>query len=181
VLDALKRKLAYRHACKAVLHRAVPEWPERPQDRRVLVLLPEAEADLRAAWAFVKTLDLHPTHLIPVSLRDGVAYVPDAFAGAVFTVGTKQRDWRGLPQKVISDALWTQRPHVALDLSPGFDLAAAYLVGASPARFRVGFFSDEGEPFYDFMIAQTDGYASAVESLRTYLASVVPPVLAFAD
>jgi hypothetical protein len=105
--------------------------------------------------------------------------VPDAFAGAVRTVGAKGLDWRGLPRRAVAEALWHQRPDVALDLNPAFDLAAAYLVGASPARFRVGLHSETGEPFFDLMVAPTGGYAAALDALRGYLASVEPPVLSF--
>ena len=181
MLAALKSSIGYRQALKAVRQRTAPPWPDRPQDRKLLVLLPYEEEDTRAAWGLIKTLDIPTSHVIPVSLSDAVPYVPDAYAGAVFKVEEKLRDWRGIPKRIITDAIWTQRPHVALDLSPGFDLGAAYLVGASTAQFRIGLFSEEGEPFYDFMIAESAGYASAIAAMRQHLTAILPPVLAFEE
>jgi hypothetical protein len=133
------------------------------------------------AWRFVLSLDEPRGRLIPVIAAARVAYVPDAFAGAVRTVGEKGRNRLGLPRRAVAEALWGGRVDVALDLNPTFDLVAAYLVGASPARFRAGLHSAEGEPFFDLMIAPTGGYAAALDALRGYLTAVEPPVLSFRE
>jgi len=179
VLDDLRQRLGYRAALRAARQRTVHDWPVPPPDRKVLVLLPHEEGDLRAAWRFVQTIDEPRGHLVPAITADRVPYTPDAFAAGVATVGERARDWRGLPRRAEAQKLWSDKLHVALDLTPGFDLAAAYLVGASPARFRVGLYSAEGEPFYDLLIAPTGGYEAALTALRGYLAAIEPPVLSF--
>lgn len=179
MIRSLKHHLGYRSALRAVRKRSVKTWSVSARDRKVLVLLPDGEEALRTAWGFVRSLSVLTSHVIPVSLSDGVAYTPDAYAGAVFKVGEKLHDWRGIPKRIITEAIWTQRPDVALDLTDSFELGAAYLVGASSAAFRIGFYSDEGEPFYDFMIAPRAGYESALDAMRHHLSAIHPPVLEF--
>ena len=179
MLDAFRSRLGYRAALAAVRSRTPASGPGGLLSRRVLVLLPPEEEDLRAAWRFVQSLDEPPAHLVPALTTGRVAYVPDAFAGHVFSAGEKGLDWRGLPTPAVREALWTPPPYVALDLNPAFDLAASYLVGASPARFRVGLYSEEREPFYDLMIRSKGGYDEALAALRGYLAAFEPPVVAF--
>ena len=147
----------------------------------MLIVLPQEEEEVRIAWKLVKAIDAPRGRVMPVSLHGRVPYVPDAFAGAVFQVEESKLDWRGLPKKVVSDAVWTRRPNVAIDLSSSFDLAAAYLVGASSAALRVALHNPQAEPFFDLLIAPTHGYRVAVGALRHYLAALEPPALAFSD
>ena len=80
-----------------------------------------------------------------------------------------------------AEKLWKNEPALAIDLSPTFDLAAAYLVGASPAQLRVAIYSEEGEPFYDFLVAPTGGYREALRALQGYLNDIRPFALSFTD
>ena len=181
MLDPLRQRLGYRAALRAARGRQ-PVIETRPLvERRVLALLPPEERDLRAAWRFLKTVDVPRSRMVVAVTAGAVAYAPDAFAGSVATVGDKERDWRGLPRRALAQKLWAPGPHVALDLSPAFDLTAAYLVGASPARFRIGLYSEAGEPFYDLLLAPTEGYEAALGALRGYLDAIEPPVLPFLD
>jgi hypothetical protein len=179
VLDAFRSRLGYRAALAAVRRRTPVVGPGALLSRRVLVLLPPQEDDLRAAWRFVQALDEPAAHLVPALTSGRVPYVPDAFAGHAVAVGEEGLDWRGLPTRAVRERLWTPPPQVALDLNPAFDLAAAYLVGASPAGFRAGLYGAEREPFYDLLLRPTDGYAAALDALRGYLTAVEPPVVAF--
>jgi hypothetical protein len=179
VLEDLRSRLGYRAALRAARRRTPTSAPGRLLSRRVLILLPPKEDDLRAAWRFVQALDEPPAHLVPALTVGRVPYAPDAFAGHVQTVGEQERDWLGIPARSARERLWTPPPQVALDLNPSFDLAAAYLVGASPARFRAGLYGEEREPFYDLLIRPKEGYAAALEALRGYLAAIEPPVVAF--
>ena len=136
---------------------------------------------MRVAWQFIRAIDAPRGRIQPVSLYGRVPYVPDAFAGGVYQVEEQKLDWRGLPPSKVTAAVWGRQPHVALDLSASFDLAAAYLVGASPARLRVGLHTPEAEPFFDFLIAPTHGSRVALRALRNYLAALDPPAVAFTD
>ena len=142
--------------------------------------MPSDEEHQRLAWPFVLALDLPRTRLTPVVATARVAYAPDRFAGNVKTLDEKKRDWRMLPSKGAA-LLWKAQPSLALDLSPEFDLAAAYVVGASPALVRVGIYSERGEPFYDFLVAPKGGYREALNALRGYLTAVRPVALSFTD
>ena len=176
MLDALRYRLGYRVAQRAARSRG-PVGEGAATGPRVLALLPTEEEPARDAWAFVRSLGLSPRELIAVVAADRIPYAPDAYVGHVRTVGEKDLDWRGLPRRTVTEALWDAPLALALDLNPSFDLASAHLVGGSAARLRVGLHSDEGEPFYDLLVAPTEGYREALAALRRYLAAVAPPVL----
>ena len=175
MFDALRQSRALRAALKAVADRRplAPEAP--PRARRLVAILPHAEdagaTSQREAWAFLASLDLPPSHIVPVAIGRDVG-APDRFAGSVLHVIEKDLDWRGLPRRVVADALWKKRPDVALDLSETFSLPAAYLVGGSPAAVRIGLDpSPEAQPFYDLVVT------GGPEALRRALAQIEPPVL----
>ena len=173
MLDGFRYRLGYRAALRAERKRTVVE--AAPEERgRVLVLLPSEEALLLPAWGFIQSLGVAMSDLVPVSTTGRVPYAPDAFAGGVRTLSDDDLDWRRLPRQKTAEALWAPPPTLALDLTPDFDLPAAYLIGASPARFRVGLHSPEAEPFFDLLIAPTAGYAEALQALRRYLGAVEP-------
>ena len=171
--------MAYRAALKATRRRAVHEWPTDPHQARILLLLPEDEQLLRAAWKFALQIDVPPASLAPVVLGERVSYSPDAFAGAVDTITENDLDWRKLPNKKVIEAFWNPHPHVAIDLSSPFSVASAYLAGASSARCRVGLYDKAAEPFYDFLLAPMESFDGALHALCGYLASIEPPLIAF--
>jgi len=173
--------MALRAALKAVSQRQPREMPAKLGTRRVLVVLPPGEEAMRSAWRFLRRLTIGRDHLTPVVLAEGVAYVPDAWVGAVIAIGEKERDWRGLPRPAVAQALWGQRPAVALSLVPAFELGAAYLVGASPAALRIGFHTPEAEPFFDLLFAAPQGLEGGLTALTHYLAALDPPVLPFVE
>lgn len=139
-----------------------------------MAVLPSAEADeaaQREAWAFLTSLGVRPSHIVPLVFGRDVG-TPDVFAGAVLHVGEKDMDWRGVPKRAVAEALWAKRPDVALDLSASLTAGAAYLVGGSPAAFRIGLDpSPEAAPFYDLVVT------GGPQALRRTLAQIEPPVL----
>jgi hypothetical protein len=175
MLEALRHARALRAARRAAASRRVFPPEARPEDRRLFAVLPrvtETDRDAqREAWQFLSGLPLAPSRIVPVVFgRDEGA--PDAFAGSVLHVSEKDVDWRGLPKRVVAEALWSQRPDVALDLTGAGDVGAAYLVGGSPAAVRVGSDpSPEAAAFYDLVV--TGGPAA----LRRALSQIEPPVL----
>lgn len=177
MLDDLRYRLAHHAALRAARQRSVVGRP--PLDAKVLMLLPHDEERLRAAWRFIQSLDDPKRSLVLVLTDERVPYTPDAFAAAVHTVGKAARDWRGLPGPSVLAQVWSAPLRLALDLTPDFDLASAYLVGASPASFRAGLYSAEREPFCDLLVRSQGGYEAALQALRSYLGTVEPPVLSF--
>jgi hypothetical protein len=147
----------------------------RVRERRVVAVLPraqDAQDDAqRGAWAFLLSLELAPSHIVPLVFGRDVG-TPDAFAGAVFHVSDQDLDWRRLPKRVVAEGVWTRRPDVAIDLTPSLSAPAAYLVGGSPAAIRIGLDpSREAAPFYDLVVT------GGMEALRRALAQLEPPVL----
>lgn len=177
MFDALKARLARRRALKQVQRRKVRPWASDPAARRVLVVLPTGEDAAREAWRFVKSLGLSPKQLTPVVLSGEVTYVPAEFIRILRRLDEGDLGRIGLPKEAFAEEVWSEQPDVAFCLIPTFNLAAAYLVGASPAPFRVGVYAEEAEPFYDLMIAPGASLSSAFDALRDTLANIEPPVL----
>ncbi len=171
--------MAYRAALKAAQRRTVGERPIDPRQVRILLVMPDDEELLRAAWRFALQIDVPRTNLTPVIFGERVIYSPDAFAGAVDVVTEKDLTWRKLPNKKVLEAFWNPPPHVAIDLSVPFSSAAGYLAGGSSAHFRVGIYDKAAEPFYDFLLAPTQSFDTALIALRGYLESIEPRVIAF--
>lgn len=175
MLDALRRSRALKAARQAAVSRRAVTPEARVEDRRLFAVLPEArdvdDDAQRDAWAFLSSLALSPRHIVPVVFGRDVG-APDRFAGSVLHIGEKSLDWRGLPRTAVTEALWTQRPDVAIDLSTEFSIPAAYLVGGSPAAVRIGLDpSPERADFYDLVVT------GGADGLRRALAHIEPPVL----
>ena len=177
MFDALKFRLARRRALKRVRTRTVRPWSPSPVVRHVLVVMPAGEEAAREAWRFVKSLGLPPKQVTPVVLSGEVTYVPAEYVRFLQRLEGEEVGKLGLPRAEFAEKVWGEHPGVAFCLVPEFDLAAAYLVGASPAQLRVGLYSEEAEPFYDLMIAPGTSYASAFASLRDTLLRMDPPAL----
>jgi hypothetical protein len=176
-LAPLRDRLAWGAARRAARHRQAAELSPRLYDRRLLVVLPAGAEEQRDAWKLVRALDLDPRHVMALTLGSPLAHVPDAFAGNAKVYGPEALDWRGLPSRVTTAAIWGWRPDVAVDLSRPFSLAAAYLVGGSGAAIRAGYFDKRSEPFLDLLYAPGEG--APAEGLTRYLSAIEPPVLPF--
>ncbi len=179
MIERIREALARRAAFAAVAARRPRVLATRPEARTLLVVLPTDEPGQRAAWSLIVRLDLPDSQVIPVVVGGPVAYAPDRFAGHVEVVGADEYDWRRLPRRAVAERLWARSPDVALNLADTGDLAAAVLVGASPAAVRIGRHDAEVETFYDLMISGDDGDpAGAVGRL---LVQLDPPVLPLAS
>jgi hypothetical protein len=178
MFDAVKAKLAWRGALKQVQRRDVHPWTKGPAERRVLVVLPTGE-EAREAWRFVKSLGLAGRRVIPIVLAGEVTtYVPAEYISHVIRLEDDDTNLVGLPKREFTQRVWKEQPDVALCLAPTFDIASAVLVGASPAPFRVGFYEDEADPFFDLMVTPSASSTSSYAALREALRRISPPVLA---
>ncbi|MEL7360820.1 MAG: hypothetical protein AAFN13_01995 [Bacteroidota bacterium] len=180
VLDSWRGRWAYRIASAAADKRNAVAWSGHPAARKVLVVLPDEDDAVRSVWRFLKRLDVPSANVIPVSRGGHVVYAPDDFIGRVRVLQPNEyRRVTGLPKAAQAASLWAEGPEVALSLRHPFDLNAAFLVGASPASFRIGFHDPLAEPFFDFMLAPTSDLDAALAALERYLVGVSPPVLSF--
>lgn len=180
MLDAAKSALARREALKHIRRRPVRPWAADPAKRRVLVVLPTEQEEAREAWRFVKTLGVSHRQITPVVPDTAVTYVPVEYIGRVHRMEAKQLGMVGLPKKEFADAVWSSEPDVAFCLTPEPDVAAAYLVGASPAALRVGFHGPHVEAFFDLMVTAGVSFEATLLSLREALRRIEPPVFPFA-
>jgi hypothetical protein len=178
MFDAAKARLARRSALKQVRRRAVRPWTTDPAHRRVLVVVRTGDEAAHEAWRFVSSLGIPPQRIIPVVLSGQVTHVPAEYITRLIRLDDENLNFLGLPKKDFAQRVWSEAPDVAFSLSPAFDIAAAALVGASPAPFRVGLYSDEDvEPFFDLMLVPAASLPSSFETLRQTLARITPPVL----
>lgn len=177
MFDAAKARLARRSALKQVRRRAVRPWTTDPAHRRVLVVVQTGDEAAHEAWRFVSSLKIPPQRIIPVVLSGQVTHVPAEYITRLIRLDDEHLSFLGLPKKDFAQRVWSEAPDVAFSLSPAFDIAAAALVGASPAPFRVGLYSEDAEPFFDLMLAPGASLASSFDTLRKTLAHVAPPVL----
>lgn len=176
MFDTFRERMGRRALNAAVQARSARSLPRSPEDRTVLVLLPDDEAGLRTAWPFVESLNLQIANLTCVVLSDRVAYAPDRFAGTVQRLPETDLDWRGLPR---AESLVTlQRgADVAINLAGPNLLAAEFLVGTSSAGVRIGPYEHGAEAFYDLMLAGAATPSELVGALRRVLTQIDPPIL----
>lgn len=167
---ALRTRLAWGAAGRLVAARPSRPPVEAHLVRRILVVLPTEEAALRAAWRVVEAF---AAPVVPVVVGEAVAFVPDAYAGAVVRVGPDVLDWRGLPARALRDRLWAPGLDVAIGLGDPSDLAGAVLVGASPAAFRVGIDAPETAGWYDLALGAAT--ADPPGELLARLGQIRPP------
>jgi hypothetical protein len=178
MLDPLRERMAWRAALRAVHTRRPIALSGHLHDRRLLAVLPEGDEAQRDAWQLIRALDLPPAQVLPVALAGPLTTVPDAYAGAARVLGPEALDWRRLPARAAA-GLWSWLPDVAVDFSVAFRLASAYLVGASPAPLRAGYFTAGAEPFFDLLYAPEPAAERPAAGLRHYLQAMTPPLLPF--
>lgn len=179
MFESLRETLAFRVAARAARRRTPGSWRARLHERRLLIVLPQEEGALHEAWELVRSLDLAPERVAPVALAGPVAYVPDAYAGRVRLLDAAERNRLGVPHRAAVEALWRERPDVAVDLSAPFGPASALIVGGAPAALRVGLYDPRAEPYYDLLVAP--GREPAAEAVGRYLAVLEPPALPFLE
>lgn len=179
MFDDFKNKLGYRKALRAVRKRTVAAWRESLRDRHVLIVLPTDADESRELWKFVTAIAAAPQQFHVVSTTEGISYCPVQFIGQIRVLGEKDLGWTGLPSKKLAQEIWAHQPDVAIDLHRHANLAAMYLVGASPARFRIGFWSEEAEPFFDVLFNPLSDQHVDSTQMQRYLEQITPPVLPF--
>lgn len=75
------------------------------------------------------------------------------------------RNLLSLPAKGLIEVIRARRFDVALDLNDNFDLMTAYLCWRSGADLRVGFYTEDGYPFFNLGFVPKKGGGSTRESL----------------
>ena len=146
-------------------------------ERRLLAVVPGDRETLAAVQDLLDGLALRPDRVDLVHFGEHVADAPDALLGRIREFGPDALDWRRLPTAAVRRQVWEPAPDVALSLVEPGDLAAALLVGASPAAVRIGRHDDDREAFFDLLIGGETDAASAAKALGRLLRQLDPPVL----
>jgi hypothetical protein len=177
MLESLIDRWAWHRALKLVKKRAPRTWVADPSQRRVLLVLPDAEESARYAWRFIAKLSLDPERTLPVIPIGKVTFAPVEYLGRVRTLQPSDVGRLGLPKKSLLREVWEFEPDIGICLSSPFALAPAVIVGASPAAFRAGFFAEGAEPFFDLLAGGADVEAR-LNALGQALSQIEPPILA---
>lgn len=65
----------------------------------------------------------------------------------------KDLNWRGVPAGGNIDNFLSEKFDILIDLNNYFNIPLRYLIIKSPAKMKVGRYSEENEPFFDLMLA----------------------------
>jgi hypothetical protein len=173
----LRQRWAWRAALGRVRRRTPRPWHPDPTLRRVLLVLPADYATAKPAWRLVERLALPQEQALAVLSGVDVGAVPVAYLSRVRPLTDQEIGRIGLPKREVLREVWAFDPDVAIDLAGPDDLAAALLVGASSAAFRIGPASPALEPFFELMVAFSDDPGAPAHALEQVLARIEPPVL----
>ncbi len=176
MIDTVKERLAWSRAKKLVRKRAARVWTTPANQRSVLLVLPRDQETARHAWRFVSRYNLDPQRTLPVVPAGEITYAPVEFLGRVRALESGDIGAVGLPKKPVLKELWEFDADVAMALDPDFDLAAAVIVGASRAPFRIGFTGPGSESFFDLMVSGSNP-VGALDTLAKAIERIKPPVL----
>ncbi len=177
MISSLLENLGYKLALRRVDRRDVVSLPKQLSNRQLLVVMPQDQALMDAALNLVGQIEL-PGEQIRLVWIDG--HAPEGESVEEYRMSRVHRndfDWFRLPSGAICEELFTPRPHVSIDLNVRFVLPAAYLVGRSPARFRLGIHHPEAEPLRDILLRYDGEEKEAYLALRRILYHMEPSIL----
>ena len=178
MIDGMRSRLGARAARRAAQQRTSRPLAATLTERRLLVVLPHQDEDRQLAWQFLRDLALSPRHITPILYAgEGLTDTPDAFAAREVRLESEVLGWNGLPKNSFVQALWASAPDIALSLRIQDALVAQYLVGASPAAFRIGFHDAGAEDFFDLLLQHRGDFAESLATLRHTLAHIQPSLL----
>jgi hypothetical protein len=177
MIDSFLKNLGYNLALRRIEHRNVVSLPKKLSNRQVLVVMPRQRPMIDAALSLVNQIELPADQIRLVSIGDEVPVELSSEEFRISPVAREDFDWFRLPSGGICQELFAQRPHVAMDLNVEFVLPAAYLVGRSPAPFRLGIHQPEAEPFCDILVRYTGDEKEAYLALRRILYNIEPSIL----
>jgi hypothetical protein len=177
MFSGLRQRWAWRAALRRVRRRTPRPWHPDPALRRVLLVLPDDDEAAKPAWALVERLALPQAQALAVLTGVNVGAVPVEYLTRVRPLSEREFGRIGLPKREVLREIWAFDPDVAIDFARPDDLAAALLVGASAAAFRIGPAGPALEPFFEVMVAFTCDPAAPAHALGQVLARIEPPVL----
>lgn len=176
-MDRMLTRVGYRLALFRVQRRERRPLRSPLDRRRVLVVLP-SQPDLHdPALGLVRQFELDPSQITLVWTGERRPELPDDLAGREFELGPEDVTIFRLPDRRTRESLLEPYPDVGIDLSSGFSMPQASLVGLSPATFRIGLYTSEAEPFRDILFQSRSSFESAMSSLRGLLYEFDPPLL----
>lgn len=176
-VDRVLTRLGYRLALFRVQRREKRPLRAPLERRRVLVVLPTEQPYHEAAIALVRQIELEPDRVTLVWSGEEAPELPEEYADRRYRLVPDDLTMLGLPDRATREALHEPYPDVSIDLTAGFSMPQASLVGLSPATYRIGLYSSEAEPFRDILFRSRSSFESAVNSLRSLLYEFDPPLL----
>ena len=176
VVDRMLTRLGYRLARFRVDR--IERGPLRSplESRRVLIILPEQPAYYGSAVALARQIELEPANLTLVWTGEKPE-LPEELRDRAFQLSADDLTLLRLPGSRVREALLEPYPDVGIDLTTGFSMPQASLVGLSRATYRIGLYAAEAEPFRDILFRSRSSFESAVSSLRSLLYEFDPPLL----
>ena len=82
--------------------------------------------------------------------------------------------WYGLPADKYVQMLREKRPEIVIDLHSDFSLPSAFLVAATGAPWRIGFYSEEAEPFFNVLIQAHQSAEKRIDLLWQIVGKILP-------
>lgn len=177
MISSLLERLGYKLALRRMDRRTVVSLPDALADRQLFVMMPRNASLIEGALNLVSQVELSPDQIRLAWLDTDIPADVSVGDYRMTRITRDDFDWFRLPSGGTCEEVYTPRPHVAIDLSPDFVLSSAYLVGRSPAVFRMGVHHTEAEPFRDIMIRYDGEPREAYLALRRILYNIEPAIL----
>ena len=177
MISSFLENLGYKLALRRIGSRDKASMPKQLSNRQLLVVMPQDQSMVNAALNLVDQIELPTEQIRLVWIENEVPTDHSLEEYRVSRVEKDDFDWFRLPSGAVCQELFTPRPHVSIDLNTRFVLPAAYIVGRSPASFRLGIHHPEAEPFRDILVRYDGEEKDAYLALRRILYNIEPSIL----
>lgn len=177
MLSSFLENFGYKLALRRIGRRDVVSLPNKLSNRQLMVVMPQKHSMIGPALNLVDQIELSAEQIRLVWVETDL---PDNPALSEYRISRVERDdfdWFRLPSGTVCQELYTPQPHVSMDLNAAFVLPAAYLVGRSPAPFRIGIHHADAEPFRDILVQYDGEEKEAYLALRRILYNIEPAIL----
>jgi|TARA_B100001079_G_scaffold269475_1_gene281767 hypothetical protein len=130
---------------------------ERYPITNLLVLLPKKPEHSHMARMFIQVLQnaMGPEGRLQIryiAIRRNLEYVDSSINDRLITYSKEHVNRWGLPHKSFLDLIFTSQPDAVIDLNLEFDPFTVAIAQHSNAPMRIGFYTEEGEKYYNILI-----------------------------
>jgi len=141
-----------------------------------LLMVVENESEYKQLQQFIKELkgDIGVRKvkaLVYYPKEDEPFYLQSKLSFDFFT--PKDLNWKREPQKDVCQTFVEEQFDVLIDLSSSYCIPLRQLLAQSKSLFKVGRYTPENEPFYDFMISsEQDSFQTFTKEVVKYLTTI---------